>query len=166
MVTVCWRTARRNKRIERSRFAYPRIKRMRLGRVSSHSWRRRMGPFWCVSAFCQSCWSRTFIWWYCLRCPLKRGGNTDLPLIPMRNWHGHMQPGIGKALLQYMDAAHKAPTENRGFNGKCSGPAAVPINGIFHLRTCSEKMPGNESSEWRSVVWKNNKRTLRSVLLL
>ena len=57
----------------------------------------------------------------------------------------HARRGIGKALLQYVDAAHKAPTENRGFRGKCSGFAAVPINGIFIcglvLEKCREMNP-------------------------
>ena len=60
----------------------------------------------------------------------------------------YVRRGIGKALLQYVDAAHKAPTENRGFSGKCSGFAAVPINGIFIcglvLEKCREMNPPSD----------------------
>ena len=44
--------------------------------------------------------------------------------------------------------AHRAPTENRGFRGKCSGFAAVPINGIFIcglvLEKCREMNPPSD----------------------
>lgn len=70
----------------------------------------------------------------------------------------YVRRGIGKALLQYVDAAHKASTENRGFRGKCSGFAAVPINGIFICGLVLEKCREMNPSEWRSVVWKNNKK--------